>query len=73
MAVLEIYLEILTNFFEILHPPLYVHECLLLSEVSLQLKILPKNIYKNKCREDEIDTIFNSPSLFTSNALIQFK
>ena len=46
--------------------------CLLPSEVSLQLKILPKNIYKNKCREDEIDTAFNSPCLFTSNALIQF-
>ena len=51
----------------------YVQICLLPSEVSLQLKILPKNIYKNKCREDEIDTIFNSPCLFTSNALIQFK
>ena len=51
----------------------YVYICLLPSEVSLQLKILPKNIYKNKCREDEIDTIFNSPLLFTSNALIQFK
>ena len=42
-------------------------------EVSLQLKILPKNIYKNNFREEEIDTIFNSPCLFTSNALIQFK
>ena len=51
----------------------YVYICLLPSEISLQLKILPKNIYKNKCREDEIDTIFNSPCLFTSNALIQFK
>ena len=51
----------------------YVYICLLLAEVSLQLKILPRNIYKNKCREDEIDTIFNSPCLFTSNALIQFK
>ena len=47
--------------------------CLLPSELSLQLKILPKNIYKNKCCEDEIDTVFNSPCLFTSNALIQFK
>ena len=36
-------------------------------------KILPKNMYKNKCREDEIDTVFNSPCLFTLNALIQFK
>ena len=51
----------------------YVYVCLLPSEVSLQLKILPKNIYKNKYLEDEIDTIFNSPCLFTSNALIQFK
>ena len=47
--------------------------CLLPSEVSLQLRILPRNIYKNKCRGDEIDTIFNRPCLFTSNALIQFK
>ena len=51
----------------------YVYVCFLPSEVSLQLKNLPKNIYKNKCREDEIDIIFNSPCLFTSNALIQFK
>ena len=51
----------------------YVYICLLPSEVSLQLKILPKNIYKNKCCEDEIDTVFNSPFLFTSAALIQFK
>ena len=51
----------------------YVYVCLLPSEVSLQLKILPKNIFKNKSREDEIDTIFNSPCLFTWNALIQFK
>ena len=35
----------------------FVYVCLLPSEVSLQLKILPKNMYKNKCREDEIDTI----------------
>ena len=41
----------------------YVYVCLLPSEVSLQLKNLPKNIYKNKCREDEIDIIFNSPCL----------
>ena len=47
--------------------------CLLPSEISLQLKIIPRNIYKNKWREDEIDTIFNRPCLFTSNALIQFK
>ena len=47
--------------------------CLLPSEISLQLKIIPRNIYKNKCREDEIDTIFNRPCLFASNALIQFK
>ena len=38
----------------------YVYICLLPSEVSLQLKILPKNIYKNKCCEDEIDTVFNT-------------
>ena len=50
----------------------YVYICLLPSEVSLQLKILPKNIYKNRCREDEIDAAFNSKCLFTSNALIQF-
>ena len=50
-----------------------VYICLLPSEVSLQLQILPKHIYKNRCREDEIDTAFNSPCLFTSNALIQFK
>ena len=36
-------------------------------------KNIPKNIYKNQCREDEINIIFNSPCLFTSNALIQFK
>ena len=36
-------------------------------------KNLPKNIYKNKCCEGEINTIFNSPCLFTLNALIQFK
>ena len=47
--------------------------CLLPSEVSLQLRILPRNIYQNKCRGDEIDAIFNSSCLFTSNALIQFK
>ena len=47
--------------------------CLLPSEISLQLKILLKNIYKNKCREDEIDTIFNCLCMFTSKALIQFK
>ena len=51
----------------------YVYVYLLPSEVSLQLKNVPKNIYKNKCCEDEIDIIFNSPCLFTSNALIQFK
>ena len=37
------------------------------------IKTLPRKIYKNTSREDEIDTIFNSPCLFTSNALIQFK
>ena len=42
------------------------------SEVSMQLKNLSKNINKNKCREVEIDTVFKSPCLFTSNALIQF-
>ena len=36
-------------------------------------KNLPKNICKKKCRENEIDIIFNSPCLFTWNALIQFK
>ena len=51
----------------------YLYMFLLPSEVSLQLKNFPKNIYKNKCREDEIDVIFNSSCLFTSNALIQFK
>ena len=51
----------------------YVYVCFLPSEVSLQLKILPKNIYKNKCHEDEIDIIFNNPRLFTLSALIQFK
>ena len=34
-------------------------------------KNLPKYIYKNKCREGEINTIFNSPCF--SNALLQFK
>ena len=34
---------------------------------------LLKNVYKNKCHKDEIDTIFNSSCLFTSNALIQFE
>ena len=28
-----------------------------------------KNIYKNECREGEINTIFNSPCFFTKNAL----
>ena len=32
------------------------------SEVSLQLKNL-KNIFKNKCREGEINTIFKYPML----------
>ena len=36
-------------------------------------KNLPTNICKNKCCENKIDIIFNSPFLFTSNALIQFK
>ena len=40
---------------------------------SLQLRNLQKQIYKNKCCEGEIDTIFNSPCFLTSNALIQFK
>ena len=31
--------------------------------LSLQLKNFLKNIYKKKCRVDEIDTIFNSPCL----------
>ena len=52
---------------------IYVYICLLPSEVSLQLKSFPKDIYKNKCREDQIDTIFNSPRLFTSNPLTPFK
>ena len=43
------------------------------SEISLQLKYLTKNIFKNKCHEGEINAIFNNPCLFTSNALIQFK
>ena len=50
-----------------------IYMCLFPSEVLLQLKDLPKNIYKNKCREGEINTIFISPCLFTLNALIQFK
>ena len=50
-----------------------MYMCLFPSEVSFQLKNLPKKIYKNKCREDEIDNIFNSLCLFTSNALIQLK
>ena len=33
----------------------------------------PKNIYKNKCHENEIDTIFNSPCFFMKNVVIQFK
>ena len=40
--------------------------CILPSEVSLLLKIFPKNIFKIKRCEDEIDTVFNSPCLFTS-------
>ena len=48
-----------------------MYVCLRPSQVSLQLKNLPENIYK--CPEDESDTIFNNPFLFTSNALIQFK
>ena len=39
----------------------------------VQLKNLPKNINKNKRRENEINTIFNSSCLFTKNALIQSK
>ena len=50
-----------------------MYVCLLPSEVLLQVKHLPKSIYKNKCREDQIDTSFNNPCLFTSNALMQFK
>ena len=50
-----------------------MYVCLLSSEVLSQLKNLPKNIYKNKCREGKINTIFNSRYLLTSNALIQFK
>ena len=42
-------------------------------QVLLQLKAVVKNIYKNKCREGEINTIFNRPCLLTSNVLIQFK
>ena len=49
----------------------YVYVCFLPSEISL--KILPKSIYKKKCHEDEIDTIFNRPCLLTSTALIQLK
>ena len=45
----------------------YEYVYLLPSEVPLQLKNLPENIYKNKCRENEINTIFNSPCLFTKN------
>ena len=52
---------------------IYIYACLLPSEVSLQLKNLLKNIYKSKCHEDETETIFKSPCLFTLNALIQFK
>ena len=51
----------------------YVYICLLPSEFSLKLKTFPKHIYKNKCCEDKIDTVFNSPCFFTSNALIHFK
>ena len=39
MAVLEIYLEILTNFFEILHPPLTILHG---NMEMLQLKIFEK-------------------------------
>ena len=58
-----------TNKFSVI----YIYVCLLPSEVSLQLKNLLKNIYKSKCHEDETETIFKSPCLFTLNALIQFK
>ena len=51
----------------------YIYVCIFPSEVSLQLKTLPKNIYKNKCRGGEMNTIFNSQCLFPLNALIQFK
>ena len=51
----------------------YVYICILPSEVSLLLKNHPRSIYKNKCWEDEIETIFNSLYLFTSNALMQLK
>ena len=51
----------------------YIYIRLLPSEVSLQLKNFQTNIYKNKSCGGEIDTIFNSPWLLTSNALIQFK
>ena len=52
---------------------LYIYVSLLPSEVSLQLKTLLKNIYNKKYREGEINTDFSSPSLLTSNALVQFK
>ena len=43
------------------------------SEVSLQLKNHPKNIYRSKCPKSEFDIIFNRPCLFTSNALIKLE
>lgn len=55
--------QILSSLYLCLHP----------LEVSLQLRNLPKNIYKYKCHENEINTIFKSPCLFTKNVLIHFK
>ena len=43
------------------------------TEVSLQLKIVLKNIYKDKCRKYENDKTLNSPRSFTKNASLQFE
>ena len=51
----------------------YLYVCVLPSEVRYNQKNLSKNIYKNKWRAGEINTIFNNPYFFTKNGLIQFK
>ena len=51
MAVLEIYLEILTNFFEILHPPLcsiLVLECCLHFSEDFLYGVLLRDLFSHK-------------------------
>ena len=47
--------------------------CLLPSEVSLQLKNLPKNIYKNKCRRMNLIHFSRLPVLYFLGSCIKIK